>query len=152
MNIISPMKSRNERLTRLRTKWGFSCDCKLCTSEAHVWRESDSRLVQIKQIRDKLADKEPTSSGSPDMADLLISLYKQERMWGWVYIGYYHAAVEWNGLGKVWKAVEFARLAYDEGLFSVGPRDWRVKSMKRLVDDPTGHWSWAFRLKPSEDE
>ena len=38
------------------------------------------------------------------MAELLISLYEQERMWGPIAEAYALAALEYNGIGQAWTA------------------------------------------------
>jgi hypothetical protein len=113
--------------------------------------ESDSRLEQINDLVERLSDRTPKSAASPYMAELLISLYKQEELWGFLYQGYYYAAIEWNGAGERWKAMEFARLGVELGLIVAGPRDPMVKGLKDLVRSPARHWSWAFRLKGRSD-
>lgn len=106
---------------------------------------SDARIKQIRQIRKQLEDYTTASSATPQMADLFVSMYEQERLDGSIYEAYAFAAIEWNGVGEPWNAVRYAQLAIEFGLASVGPKDKDVKELKRLVDDPWGHWSWMLR-------
>jgi hypothetical protein len=125
--------------------WGFECGCSLCTQRKEMVAASDERIRQIKRIRRQLEDYSAGSSATPEMADLMVSLYEQERLSGSIYEAYTFAAIEWNGVGEPWKAVRYARLAIETGLASAGPRDRDVKEMTRLADNPWAHWSWMLR-------
>lgn len=92
-----------------------------------------------------MSDYSAESAATPQMADLFISLYEQERMQSTIYEAYTFAAIEWNGVGEPWTAVKYARLAIEYGLPSVGPRDRDVIEMRALAEDPWGHWSWMLR-------
>lgn len=81
------------------------------------------------------------------MADLLVSLFQQERLDGAIYEAYAFAAIEWNGVGEVWEAVRYARLSLEYGLAAVGPQDQDVVEMQAIAEDPYGHWSWMLRTK-----
>lgn len=106
---------------------------------------SDERIRQIKQIRKQLEDYTTESAATPQMADLFVSLYQQERLDGSIYEAYAFAAIEWNGVGEPWNAVRYARLAVEYGLAAVGPKDRDVTEMQSLAEDPWGHWSWMLR-------
>lgn len=106
---------------------------------------SDERIKQIGAIRKQLEDYTTESAATPQMADLFVSLYEQERLDGSIYEAYAFAAIEWNGVGEPWNAVRYARLAIEYGLVAVGSRDRDVVEMKKLAEDPWGHWSWMLR-------
>ena len=120
--------------------------------EQSLVRESDARIAEIIDVRDRLnaEDPAPGEVPTPDMAELLLSLYQLERLNGYIYRGYYHAAIEHNGVGRTWKAVQHARKGVECGLIAAGTRDWRVREMQKLLKDPTKHWSWAYRMKGGE--
>lgn len=125
--------------------WGFKCGCSLCKQRSEQAAASDERIRQIKRIRRQLENYEASSSATPQMADLMVSLYEQERLSGSIYEAYTFAAIEWNGAGEPWQAVRYARLAIEAGLASAGPKDRDVKEMIRLADNPWAHWSWMLR-------
>lgn len=79
------------------------------------------------------------------MAELVVSLYDQERMWGPIAEAYALAAIEYNGVGDAWTAMRFARKAVEAGLLYGGPGDEDVRVMQELLRDPWGHWSWMLR-------
>lgn len=143
--INSPIRTRAKRQEKLSRVWGFKCGCSLCTQRKDMVAASDERIRQIKRIRKQLEDYTPGSSATPQMADLMVSLYEQERLSGSIYEAYTFAAIEWNGVGEPWVAVRYARLAIETGLASAGSRDRDVKEMTRLADNPWAHWSWMLR-------
>lgn len=81
------------------------------------------------------------------MAELLISLYQQERLWQMLYEAYTFAALEYNGVGEPWTATKYARLAVQHGLAGGGPNDSDVREMTALARNPWEHWSWMLRTK-----
>lgn len=125
--------------------WGFTCSCPRCSQRVEMTAASDDRIRQIRRIHKQLQDYSAGSAATPQMADLMVSLYEQERLDGAIYEAYAFAAIEWNGVGEPWKAVRYARLAIEFGLAAVGPKDRDVIEMMQLAEDPFGHWSWMLR-------
>jgi hypothetical protein len=64
-----------------------------------------------------------------------------------VFIGSYNTAIESNGIGNVGRVVEYARLAFSDGIVYVLTQHWTVTAMKRLVEDSAAHWNWPSRLR-----
>jgi hypothetical protein len=139
--------SRKKRLDKLSKTWGFNCGCSLCNQRGAISRQSDSRISQIRELRKEFHDYTTESRATPQMADLMVSLYQQERLDGMMYEALTYAALEWNGVGEPWTATKWARLAVEHGLAAVGPRDNDVVEMQKLIKDPWGHWSWMLRTK-----
>ena len=106
---------------------------------------SDSRIVRIGELREQLLDYSSYAKVTPSMAELLVSLYEQERLWGPINEAYGHAAVEFNAVGKPIVAEKFARLAFEAGLVYRGPHHKDIMDMEALLDNPRGHWSWKLR-------
>lgn len=106
---------------------------------------SDHRIFEIAEIVEQLEDWSSASHATPEMGEYLVSLYKQERMWGPLAEAYTYAAIEYNAVGKEWKARELAALAVQAGLLYGGPYDEDVNHMQRLLQDPQSHWSWKLR-------
>ena len=78
--------------------------------------------------------------GTPEMAELLVSLYEQERLYGWMGDAYEIAALVWNTAGEEWKAKRYAALAVQFQSFTnrKGKRD---NDMAGLLKNPKLHWS-----------
>jgi hypothetical protein len=112
-----------------------------------VVASSDDRLDQIAELGPELRKYRSDSRATPQMAELLISLYEQEGLWGMMYEAYKYAAIEYNGVGEPWTATKYARLAIEYGIYSVGEKDEDVADMDELATDPWNHWSWMFRTK-----
>src|ERR1700712_4822534 len=82
ISYIDPAQKRKKRLHALKESWGFPCGCSSCTATSAVASASDDRIAQIHELRGELEDYSTESRGSTQMAELLVSLYEQERMWG----------------------------------------------------------------------
>lgn len=145
VSYIDPMQTQAARVARLNKTWGFPCGCSLCQQKDHVARESDSRLKQILELRTDFHDYTTASRATPQMGELMVSLYNQERLDLLKYEAHTYAAIEWNGVGEPWLATKHARLAVEHGLPSVGPADNDVVEMQALIKDPFKHWSWMLR-------
>ncbi|KLU87399.1 hypothetical protein MAPG_06399 [Magnaporthiopsis poae ATCC 64411] len=145
VSYIDPMQSHADRIARLNRSWGFPCGCSLCQQKDHVSRESDDRLNQILELRKEFHDYSTASRATPQMGELMVSLYDQERLDLLKYEAHTYAAIEWNGVGEPWLATKHARLAVEHGLPSVGPADNDVIEMQALAKDPYKHWSWMLR-------
>lgn len=81
------------------------------------------------------------------MAEALVSLYEQERLWSRLYEAYTFAAVEFNAAGRVWEAVKYARLAVQHGFVAAGPKNEDGYELAALAENPTTHWSYMMRRK-----
>jgi hypothetical protein len=151
-NTDSVIQTRATRQHALSSTWSFTCTCPRCTVEEHLLAESDSRVKQMQQLRRELDDY--SAAGTPEKAELLVTLYELEGLQVRIYEAYYRAALEWNGAGDAMRAARYARLCLDKGLLLRGEDRPFVESMREMVRDARGHWSWRFRLhrKEGEDE
>ncbi|KAK4443950.1 hypothetical protein QBC34DRAFT_309963 [Podospora aff. communis PSN243] len=147
LSYINPVMLRVARMAKLARNWGFQCACSHCTQPRPRTDASDARIRQIKELKQHLRNWKAESPASPQMAELMISLYEQERLGGSMYSAYSFAALEYNAIGDPWTATKYARLAIDHGIPMVGERHSDVTEMKSLADDPWAHWSWTLRSK-----
>lgn len=97
------------------------------------------------ELTEELEDYTNESLATPEMADLLVSMYHQERLYGPIAEPYKFAAIEYNAVGDIWTAQKYARLAVEAGILYAGPWDKDVKSMELLLKDPEAHWSYMLR-------
>jgi hypothetical protein len=100
----------------------------------------------MQQLRQELDDYS-VGRASPEKAELLVTLYELEGLQVRIYEAYYRAALEWNGVGDAMRAMKYARLCLEKGLLLRGENRPFVESMRALLRDPKGHWSWRFRVK-----
>jgi len=147
LSYINPVMLRVARMAKLARNWGFQCACSACTQERARAEASDARIRQIKELKALLRSWKADSPASPQMAELFISLYEQEKLGGSMYSAYSFAALEYNAVGDPWTATKYARLAVDHGIPMVGEQAADVVEMKKLADDPWAHWSWMLRTK-----
>ncbi|QDS71708.1 hypothetical protein FKW77_008461 [Venturia effusa] len=147
ISYIDPALVRSERQEKLELSWGFQCSCSLCTQPEPHTQVSDLRIKRIVALSAELEDYTSESEATTSMAELLISLYEQERLHGPIAEAYALAAIEFNGVGEAWTAEKYAQLAVQTGLLYGGPTDPDVRVMVELLDDPWSHWSWMLRTE-----
>jgi hypothetical protein len=145
ISYLDPAQTREERLKALKASWGFECSCSSCTQPPSQVSASDARVRHIAELSEDLEDYTKDSVATPAMAELLVSLYQQERLYGPISEPYTFAALEYNGIGDVWTAQKYARLAVEAGILYAGAWDKDVKNMKLLLRDPQAHWSYMLR-------
>ena len=154
---VDPLQTRKKRRAAIKRSWGFDCSCSLCMQGSQLVRESNRRILQIKKLTSLL--EEATSKNeterravkadvtdAPAMAELLISLYEQEKLSGGVADGYRLAALCHASVGNDWSTLKWAMKAVEAGLIYDGPRSREVKDMNRLLDGPRDHWSWGLNI------
>ncbi|KAH6693831.1 hypothetical protein F5X68DRAFT_199758 [Plectosphaerella plurivora] len=147
LSYINTIQTHEARRDRLKKTWHFDCTCPSCMQPAPQIAASDQRIRQIKDLRGELADYQASSRATPGMAELLVSLYEQEKAWGTLPEGYTLAAIEWNGVGEAWTATKYARLAIEHGLATGWSDSGDNMQMRKLAADPWNHWSWMLRTR-----
>lgn len=88
---------------------------------------------------------EAGSRATPEMAEQLLRLYELEGLYTRLHEAYYRAAIEWNGVGDTTMAVKYATLSISRGQIMAGPDRPFIVNMRKLMEDPKGHWTWGFR-------
>jgi hypothetical protein len=146
---IDNEKDRKTRNTRLEKNWGFKCDCSTCTAHANFIAESDSRLYQITDLAVALDDWTSSSSATPKIAELMVSLYIQERLDASLATAYKYAAEVHSSFGNKWEAIKYARLSVEMSMLDKGFNDADTKEMKKMVESPEMTWSWNKRVGSS---
>ncbi|KAJ4407898.1 hypothetical protein N0V91_003563 [Didymella pomorum] len=146
ISYIDSEKDSAHRLRRLERNWGFKCDCSACTAHPSLVAESDARLHQIQELIAKLNDWTPNSSATPEMAEAVISMYDQERLWAYQATAYKHAAEVYSSFGKKYEAIKYARLAAEFSILDKGFNDRDVKEMMKMAKEPELTWSWNKRV------
>lgn len=138
---------RDERVARLDETWHFPCACSSCTQVDRIVEASDARISQILDLQGQFTDYTAASHATPEMAEALVSLYEQERLYSRLYEAYTYAAVEFNAVGRVWEAIKYARLAIRHGFVAAGPKNDDHYELAALAENPTTHWSYMMRRK-----
>lgn len=81
-----------------------------------------------------------------ELADLLVSLSKEEWLDAVMLQPYRIAALEWNAVGESDKAVQYAKLAVKYGTNTFGRWNRKVQEMAEFIQAPEFHWSSGIRL------
>jgi hypothetical protein len=145
ISYIPQLQPQKDRRALLHKSWGFHCDCSLCLTPSFLSAASDSRIHRANELKAELLDYTSLSKATPGMAELLISLYEQEQLWGPIYEAHQLAATEFNGVGDVWGAEKYARLGLEAALVYRGPGHVDVKALELFLEGPREHWSWMLR-------
>ncbi len=148
--MTSPLESRTSRQDRLTKYWGFHCSCSRCSGEPYETAQSDDRVAQVHRLWKELDDYTATSAATPQKAELLVLLYELEGVACRMHEAHYRAAIEWSGVGEAAQACKYARLCLHRGQALRGPDQPFAKSMRELIENPEGHWSWRFRMDVSK--
>lgn len=137
---------RDKRISRLRNGWGFECSCSTCSAHPRLVAESDARLAEMESVQKLLNDWTDTSSATPALAKLLVSLYEQERLHAGLSTAYQHVAEVYSSFGMKWEAIRYARLSLEWNMLDKGWDDRDVAAMQRMASEPESTWSWNRRV------
>lgn len=143
---IDNEKERAKRMSKLERNWGFKCSCSSCTAHQQFTFESDSRLHQISDLLEILDDWTAESHATPEVAELLVSLYTMERLDASLSLAYKHAAEVYSSFGKRYEAIKYARLSAEMSMLDKGFSDSDVKEMRKMSREPEMTWSWNKRV------
>ncbi|KAF2193906.1 SET domain-containing protein [Zopfia rhizophila CBS 207.26] len=143
---INNEMTRSKRMASLKQNWGFDCGCSACRAHPALTAESDARLLQIEGLEGKLDDWTDKSEATPEMAEMLLSLFEQERLYGSLGGAYKAAAMAYSSFGDRWNAIRYARRSIEYSILDKGFRDSDVYAMKQLASEPEMQWSWKKRV------
>ncbi|KAF2787449.1 SET domain-containing protein [Melanomma pulvis-pyrius CBS 109.77] len=143
---INNERSRAKRMANLKMNWGFDCDCSSCSAHPSFYAESDARIQRMEELISHLNNWTPESKATPELAETLISLYEQERLFASLGVPYKHAAETYSSFGDKWNAVKYATLSAELSMLDKGFRDRDVRDMRAMAKDPELSWSWNKRV------
>jgi hypothetical protein len=141
INYVDPYRARTVRQDRTVRSWGFKCTCPQCSLSDYDAGLSDQRLVELWRIENILEDFQSENS-TPEMVERMLHLYEEEHLDAEAARAHMLAAVNYNLFGNEEKAVEHAMIAVETGELRYGIHAGDVKSMRELMKDHKGHWSW----------
>ena len=143
---INNERSREKRMENLKENWGFDCSCSSCSAHPVFVDESDARIEEINELSGLLDDWTPQSKATPELAEALISLYEQERLFASLGHPYKQAAEVYSSFGDRWNAIKYASLAVELILLDKGFREKDLKEMREIAEEPEKSWSWNKRV------
>ncbi|KAF2469913.1 uncharacterized protein BDR25DRAFT_227634 [Lindgomyces ingoldianus] len=101
----------------------------------------------MRDMESALNDWSVTSSGSPELAEKMLQLYRKEGLEGFLDIPYGFAALAYNAVGNSKQAVKYAKLAQEVIMMKDGPWTPNMQIWNNLLQDPRNHWSFKRRSK-----
>jgi len=142
-----------DRKSRMQSQWGFQCSCSLCTAPAHVVRASDDRITLIETVEGELNDLSWNRTADFTAAELLISLYEQERLDGVIGDAYMYAAFESAYLGERRLVQKYAALAIEHMAIWRGISHQYYTAMVRMLYNPENEKAWLYfdKLRDAEE-
>ncbi|KAG8411188.1 hypothetical protein J3459_016534 [Metarhizium acridum] len=145
---ISPLQSRAERLSRLRASWGFNCSCSACSQPPELAALSDRRVAEMDRLLSRLrGDEGDDDSPPPQMAEALVSLFRQERLYADVHEALVLAARAHCAAGHYWHTLRWAHLAAEASALWDGADSPDAVQMARLAERPEGESCWMRAVK-----
>lgn len=153
ISYVDSFRTHAVRNARTMRNWGFTCSCAICTAGGDAGRNaSDNRLWWIYEVENSLfINQRSRREGKNeqeelDAVELLVSLYRQERLLE------SHGAVMYRVVAMVcsaWKrkelAIKWALLALDAYLVEEGEGSEGLREVVALLEAPEKHWSWGRR-------
>lgn len=148
---ISPAQSRAERLEALRASWGFECSCSACSLPPELTALSDRRVAETERLLERLrgehGDGEDEQKQKPQVAEALVSLFRQERLWADAHEGWVLAARAYCAAGNYWDTLRHAHLAAEASALWGGAGSPDAVEMARLAEAPEGEACWMKAVK-----
>ena len=143
---INNERKREARMKHLKKNWGFDCTCSSCAAHPVFTAESDARIQAMDDISEALNDWTSSSTATPEMAELLISLYEQERLQASMGVAYKHASEAYSSFGDRYNAIKYAQLSLELLHLDRGFSDVDIKFMAAMAKEPEKSWSWKKRV------
>jgi hypothetical protein len=149
ISYLDPFRARQVRQDRTQRAWGFACACHHCSLPEPLVNASDYRLWKIYELENALGDWESDATIDRDgnLIELLVSLYRQERLLDSHGAEAYRlAAMNYNALGKPELAMKYALLGLEQVVMENGIESKHVAMLVQLSQDPKSHWTSRKRL------
>ncbi|PFH58247.1 hypothetical protein XA68_13980 [Ophiocordyceps unilateralis] len=142
ISYIDVSQPRDKRVSQL-ANWGINCSCHACTRSATLTAASDARLAQISELDRNLSRE----IARPELPEKLLSLYKEEGLFGFLGAAYRFAALSYCAEGQRSQAVKYAQMAFDSALSDNALNLDQALHMKRLAQRPEEQMCWQFRQR-----
>jgi len=93
-------------------------------------------ILQLNKEFEKITSSSKVIQDMISKAELLVSLYEQEKLYGAMEDPYRIAALSYAKAGKVWEAVKWTMKATEAFLIAEGSREKMVQDMKEMGEIP----------------
>ncbi|KAL0940397.1 lysine methyltransferase [Colletotrichum truncatum] len=148
ISYFNTIQTLQERQQYTKKYLGFACACNQCKATGIFADLSDSRVNDIILLEKYLENEQIAPAEPVAMAELLVSLYKQEGLDPFISKAYAIAALEWHGAGYEYQARSWAYQSVKAGLittYGLGIEEY-LNDMQTLLDRGRKHWSWRYRV------
>jgi hypothetical protein len=102
------------------------------------------RLIKI--LKDALNDWTEVQPERHKMAELMIDLYKQERLHIGISTAYESAAYAYSVIGDEFKTMLYASKAVDVLTIMYGEDNDLRKDLEEMMIDPKSHRTWLYKI------
>jgi hypothetical protein len=137
----SPLEPVAQRQYHLQNGFHFRCACERCTAPG-----SDDTLARIHSLQAQLNDWSEKPTGSPEMAEELLQLHRDEGLEGFMDVAYGFAALAYSAVGDEPSAIKYAEKARGAILMKDGRWSANLRIWEEMLGDVRAHWSWRRRL------
>lgn len=145
---LDPIQNRRERQEFANNTLAFECACSHCNAPRELAELSDDRISEILLLEQSLENRQIAPAEPVAMAELLVSLYKEEDLYTNICKAYAIAALESNGAGHEYQARSWAYQSVKAGMIAgsgAGMEEY-VEDMEALLNGARKHWSWKYRV------
>ncbi|GAB0138347.1 hypothetical protein EsDP_00006583 [Epichloe bromicola] len=144
ISYIEPIATYEERRQIIQT-WGFNCSCSACELPEAERRDSDRSIGLIREYTRELQDWTDQSRGTPGLAERLVRLYREERLYTDVADAFQLAAWAYGAVRDRYNALRMASCAVGYGLTAWREMGIRINDTLLFMMDPEAHWTWGKR-------
>lgn len=144
---FDPLASLADRQDHAQLAWGSDCQCIHCALSSGEAAESDTRLREIRWIEGQLEDPKNAQDISVGLITYLLKLYEDEGLQCCMAGAYTLASLSLKSLGYDKRALKYAELAIEALGIEEGDGAPDVRTMRELIRDPTGHFTFPDRVK-----
>ncbi|KAJ5051295.1 hypothetical protein J3E74DRAFT_445268 [Bipolaris maydis] len=140
ISYTSPLEPTETRQHHLAQGFHFTCTCPRCSSPI-----TDITLSIINDLQAQLNDWSDASLGSPQVAEELLILYREEGLEGFMDTPYGFAALAYSAVGDAEMAVRYAEMARAAVLMKDGKGARNLGIWEEMIRGVRKHWSWRRR-------
>ncbi|QPH04223.1 hypothetical protein C2857_001057 [Epichloe festucae Fl1] len=144
ISYIEPIATYEERRRIIQT-WGFNCSCSACELPEAGRRDSDRSIGLIREYTRELQDWSDQSRGTPGLAERLVRLYREERLYTDIADAYRLASWAYGAVRDRYNALRMASSAVRFGLLTWREMGMRINDTLLFMMDPEAHWTWGKR-------
>jgi hypothetical protein len=142
----------DERQAATMVSWGFACQCSVCRQPKLHVAASDKRLRMIKALKGLLNDWTEDKPDRAQMAELMVTLYEQERLDVPIAQAYEAAAYAYSVVGDEFATMTWASKAVEAMTILYGGEHPLTQDLEVLMLNPSEHRTWLYKVPSGVEE